>query len=197
MGRKQDSLHGVRFVRFQRDHLGQKALLSLAVWLAVAACLALVFWHPASDAAGGLFQSDLPTPAEWPTSTATADAPTETPLPTTSPVLTATVPVTDATATSTQAPAPEPTQMPSATATSVPPATPEPATAATVVQSGEAGPRYPDEEAGIKFHWRTLVDALALGASYVWLACGVGVFLLVVILLLRALVHRRRSTPGR
>ena len=41
--------------------------------------------------------------------------------------------------------------------------------------------RYADENTGLKFEWGRLFDSTALFLSYVWLCCGVFVFLAIPI----------------
>lgn len=171
----------------------RKAIPSIAAWLAIA-CLALTAWRSASEAEPGLFQSDLPTPAEWPTATVQSEMP---PSVTPSPVLSATLEVTATAAAATPTLSPEPTLEPSATATTVPTETPKPAPVATSVRASDEPFRYPAQQADLRFRWGALIDALVLGVSYAWLACGVLFFVLLVALLLWIVVRRRPSTPGR
>jgi len=175
---------------WKRNPLGRRATLWIAAWLAIA-CLASISWRSASEAESGLFQSDLPTPSEWPTATVASEIPpSATPLP---------VPSATAEVTATISPAAEPTLStePSATMTTPPTETPEAVPEATSAPAPDESSRYPEQKADLEFRWRALADALVLGVSYAWLVCGILLLVLLVALLLWALVRRRRPAPGR
>jgi cytoskeletal protein RodZ len=168
-----------------------KAVLRLSPWMLVSLALALGVLRADLIATSGIFQS----PA---TSTPTSEA-------------TATSEVPEATATEAQ-PTIQPTQtlVPTATMTDVPPtATEEPATPTTLaptatitlppaVDSVAATPtvderqRYADEGTGLVFEWGTLFDSVALGVSYLWLCCGLFVFLLIPLVFVVLWVASRR-----
>jgi hypothetical protein len=183
--------------------LGRRELrgaLRLSPVLLGTAVLVFLLWGSGMTASGALFQSppesplptptqaptDVPTqaPTDAPTLTATSaatSAPSETPtVGATSPAQTETAPaepsptVTSAvpaipTHTATAEPSPTPTQAtPSVSPTASPASTNAAATATT-----DPSQRYPEEETGLSFDWGMLFDSLALGASYVWLCCGI------------------------
>jgi hypothetical protein len=166
-----------------------EAVLRLSPWLLVSLVLALGLLRADLVATSGLFQSP---PTATPPSEATATP--EVPEPT----------VTDA-----QTPTSQPTQtaVPTATMTEIPPTvtpttlpptatfTPPPtvqsvAPTATV----DERQRYADEGTDLTFEWGTLFDSVALGVSYLWLCCGVLVFLLIpIFFIILWLVSRRRN----
>jgi len=169
-----------------------RTILGLLPWLATVGIVALL-WRVDSAATAGLFQSSLPTPAEW--ATPTSDVATAAPT-LAAPVLTATVPQMEMSPTATWTAEPEPTLDVPVTPTAAPTASPKPAPATGFPEGPGEDARYPEEQAGLRFGWRTLVDALALGVSYLWLACGIALFVLLVLLLLWLLLRGRRSTSG-
>jgi heme/copper-type cytochrome/quinol oxidase subunit 2 len=52
--------------------------------------------------------------------------------------------------------------------------------------------RYSDEGTDLVFEWGTLFDSVALGVSYLWLCCGVIVFVLIPIIFIVLWVASRR-----
>jgi hypothetical protein len=177
-------------------------VLKLSPVLLGTAMLLLLLWGSGMGASGALFQSppesplatdtpapaptDVPTqaPTDAPTLPATSaptSAPSETPtVEATNPATTATAPVGPSptvtstlpaipTHTATVEPSPTPTQAtPSVSPTALPSSTNAAATATT-----DPSQRYPEEDTGLSFDWGMLFDSLALGASYVWLCCGI------------------------
>jgi len=163
--------------------------LSLVPWLGLLCLFGLVLWRPGALATAGLFQSDLPTPTESATSTSVVETPVSPPI---SPTLTLTSPLTGTLPTSTWTAQPEPSPGPSATATWSPTALPEPTPGAEVTPSEGAEPRYPVGQADLKFRWRTLIDSIALGVSYLWLVCGIALFVLLGVAFAWAWLRGRR-----
>ena len=160
------------------------AILRLSPWIVGALLLVAISWQADLASATGLFQSPPeatsplatdPIPAELPTE---VDEPTET--------ITSTVPLTP---TATVEPTPEPTATLEPTATPEPTETEVPATAtlapSPTAEGGVLGrQRYVEGGSDVKFDWAMLVDSVALGLSYVWLCCGVLLFLGVPLLFL-------------
>jgi hypothetical protein len=90
-----------------------------------------------------------------------------------------------------------PTEVPpTATATEVPPTATLAPSPTTETATPEATPderqRYADEDANYLFEWGDLFDSVALGASYIWLCCGVVVLVLIPILFLALWIASRR-----
>jgi hypothetical protein len=164
-----------------------KALLKLGPWVLVSLVLAAVLWRTDLAAISGLFQSPATPTAtsEVPTAAPTpSEAPTE--LPTTAPTPTATFTPTLTTVPPT--PTIEVTLTPTETL-----ATATPALSATV-EADESG-RYASEDATLRFDWGMLFDTVALGLSYLWLCCGILLFLSipVVFVLLSVASKRKRQ----
>jgi len=102
----------------------------------------------------------------------------------------------------------EPTSIPVVTPTvpallpTVTPVVPTltPIVPATAVPDEEEPPpgdveRYAEGESNLKFDWGMLVDSAALAASYVWLCCGVLLFVGLALLFVALwLNHRRRQS---
>lgn len=139
-----------------------KAVAKLAPWILASLLLAALLWRADLAAMPGLFQSPPGegTPAEeTPASVETeVPLPVDTPLPTDTPMPTDTL---------------EPTATSTSTSTPMPSDTPAPA------PTSDERQRYADENSRFKFEWGTLFDAVALGASYVWLCCG-GLLLVLI-----------------
>lgn len=192
-------------IRWARRELG--ALVRLSPWIVASLLLAAGIWRTDLSATSGLFQSpptattlpprSTPTPTQSPTV-----APTDTPVSTTEPSATpepTTLP-TEIPATATEVPV-EPTEAP-ATETPAPvapagvQATDTPAPTATE-ERGEQEVE-PDSEAqspedpNLEFDWGELFDALALGASYLWLGCGILLVLLLPFLFIALWVASNR-----
>jgi hypothetical protein len=71
--------------------------------------------------------------------------------------------------------------------------TPTPSTAAgTVEPTPDDKQRYPDDETDLRFEWGMLFDSVSLLLSYIWLFCGVLVFLTVPIIFIVLWVASRR-----
>jgi hypothetical protein len=186
-----------------------RAVLRLGPLALAALLIAALLWRVDSMALSGLFQSspvDTPPPAPTtptPSVTSTSTAvPTEAVTATTEPtlsvpegtptlVLTGTVEPTEPTATS------SPTVT--LTSTALPPA--DTPTALPSDEAGGAEPtpdeteRYADEDSNLRFEWSMLFDSLSLFLSYLWLFCGVLVFLAIPIVFIVLWVASKRRRP--
>jgi hypothetical protein len=186
---------GAELVKYPKVVVPQVgSLLKLVPWLLLTCLMAAVLWRTQALAGASLFQSDVPTPTEVASPTPEVPTPTTapvTPTLTVAPVSTETLPTVTPMVPPTPTPEP-PTAAPTATATMAPQRV---ATRSPAPISDEAQ-RYPDEEANLRFRWRTLFDSLALGVSYLWLVCGVGLVALLVLLLVVFWLKGRRSGPG-
>ena len=152
--------------------------------------LVVLLWRTDSAAISGMLQSspvETPPPSLTPTATiepavtatntleptaiespaATSTAGTETVAPT-EPVVPSETP-TLAPPTETAAPTetPVPTDTPSATSAVEPEGTPD------------DSQRYPEGESNLRFEWGMLFDSMSLFFSYVWLCCGILLFIAV------------------
>jgi outer membrane biosynthesis protein TonB len=180
-----------------------KAALRLGPLVLASLLLAAIVWRADSAAISGTFQSSI-----IGTPTVPAPVDTATPVPTSTATGQPTAPFPPGTATAEPtAPAPSetptliPTEAsaePSATAmpTEPPPAdtpSPTPTSAeATVEPTPDDKQRYPDGETDLKFEWGMLFDSVSLLLSYIWLFCGVLVFLTVPILFIVLWVASKR-----
>ena len=167
-----------------------KALIKLSPWILVSLLLALGLQRADLVATSGLFQSPATsTPPTEPSATPEVPEPTATEaLPPTSPPTPTLMP------TATEVPA-TPTALPP-TATFTPPPTVESVRATpTPTQTIDERRRYAEEGTDLVFEWGTLFDSVALGVSYIWLCCGVLVFLLipVIFIVLWAASRRRKQ----
>jgi hypothetical protein len=71
--------------------------------------------------------------------------------------------------------------------------TPEPTDmVGTVEPTPDDKQRYPDGETDLKFEWGMLFDSVSLLLSYIWLFCGVLIFLTVPILFIVLWVASKR-----
>jgi hypothetical protein len=174
-----------------------RALLKLSPWVLVSLLFAAVLWHTDLAAFSGLFQSpatptatsELPTPTETlaPTETPTV-APTE--EPTVAPAETTVVTPTETLVPTEAVP---PTAENTATATTAPPsATPQPTATLASGATPDESQRYPDEGQQLKFDWGMLFDSVALGLSYVWLCCGILIFVSIPIIFVILWVMSKR-----
>lgn len=185
------------------DRLRQeaRATLRLLPWVLVSLLAVALLWRMDLTATGGLFQSPGESPIETPTSAPTQTATVQANTPTAT--NTATV---EEIPTQTQTPLPTVTSLPSATPTSLPTMSPSPTlvtptptlATATVTPSlvpttavpptptrtvtatlspTDTGQRYAEEDSNLIFDTTLLIDSLALGLSYLWLACGVVILL--------------------
>lgn len=166
-----------------------RAVLQISPWLLLALGVAM-FWFGANRTATAVpFQSPLPTEPASPTPEV---PPILTPTVTLTPTLEPTVLMT---------PTAMPTEVPP-TATALPPTptlSPTPqltATASTPAVPSDQSRRYPDEEASYRFDWAELLDSVALGASYLWLCCGILIFLAVPVLFLALSIASKRRPPS-
>jgi hypothetical protein len=181
-----------------------QALVKFMPWFLLSLLFVLVAWHADIAALSGLFQSS-------PVETATSAPPppnTPTPVPTNTPTNTPVAPAdTTPVVTTTLTPSPTievtltptPTLTPSATPTLTPtetmtaPATVEPTP--TLEESGAGGQRYPQDPSDLSFEWGMLFDSVALGLSYVWLGCGILVFVTIPVAFVVLWVASRRRRP--
>ena len=150
-------------------------MLKLAPLVLASFVLVAILWRTESAAISGLFQSspvETPPPVSSPTSTSESADATASPAPSQSPgaTLTAAPAETASPTASTVATDPPPTDTPVASGTSEtaePEATPD------------ESQRYPEGESNLKFEWGMLFDSLALFFSYVWLCCGILLFIAI------------------
>lgn len=170
-----------------------QAMVRLGPWLLIAIVVTFALLRADLAATGALFQSPEGTfqspasptaePMAPPTIAAPTVAPTFTPSvvePTVpgseaAPIVTATVELTATTAPTAEpaitAPAVvTPTSAPAEATPEVIPDTPQP-------EPTDASDRYAEGDSGLKFEWSMLFDSVALGLTYVWLACGVLILL--------------------
>jgi hypothetical protein len=184
-----------------------KSALGLCPLILASLLLAAIVWRTDSAAISGTFQSSIigtvtaPAPQDTATATATGQPTATTPLETATEALpeTATVessapaPSDTATVMPTESPA-----EPSATAvsTELPPTATSSPVPTSVEGEGEPTPddkqRYPDDETDLKFEWGMLFDSVSLLLSYIWLFCGVLIFLAVPILFVVLWVASKR-----
>ena len=168
-----------------------KAALKPSPLLLAAVLVAAMVWRADSAAISGTFQSSIigtvtaPAPVYTATATATGEATAPAPLETATPGLPGT-PTAEASATVSAEPTETPGE-PSSTAVPTelaPTATVTPAPT-EVPNTAEPTPnekqRYPDGETELKFEWGMLFDSVSLLLSYIWLFCGVLIFLAVPI----------------
>lgn len=184
-----------------------KAALSTSPLILASLLLASMVWRVDSAAISGTFQSSIigtataPAPLDTATPTAPGQPTATTPLETATEALpgTATVgpsapaPADTATLMPTDGPAePSASEMP----TELPPIatlTPAPTNAEGAVEpTPDERQRYPDGETELKFEWGMLFDSLSLLLSYLWLFCGVLVFLTVPTLFIVLWVASKR-----
>lgn len=144
-------------------------MLKLSPLVLASLVLVAILWRTDSAAISGLFQSspvETPPPISSPTSTSESTVTTASPAP-------SQTPIASPGATLTTAPAetdPPPTDTPVASGTSEtaePEATPD------------ESQRYPEGESNLKFEWGMLFDSVALFFSYVWLCCGILLFIAI------------------
>ncbi len=167
-----------------------RAVLRISPWLLLALVVAMIWLGANRTATAVPFQSPLPTEPASPT-------------PEVSPILTPTVTLTPTLEpTVFVPPAAVPTEVPP-TATALPltptltPTLQPTATAGAPVKPSDTSQRYPDEKTSYRFDWAELLDSVALGASYLWLCCGILVFLAVPVLFLAlSIASKRRQPPG-
>jgi hypothetical protein len=171
-----------------------KAALKPSPLLLAAVLVAAMVWRADSAAISGTFQSSI-------IGTATAPAPLDTATATATGQPTATAPLGTATealpGTATVGPsAPAPGDTATGMPTEVPPTatlTPAPTdVVGTVEPTPDDKQRYPDGETDLKFEWGMLFDSVSLLLSYIWLFCGVLIFLTVPILFIVLWVASKR-----
>ena len=189
MTRPMENLEMVR--RLRRE---VKAALRQSPLVLASLLLAALVWRADSAAISGTFQSSI-------IGTATAPAPLDTATATATGQPTATAPLGTATealpGTATVGPsAPAPGDTATGMPTEVPPTatlTPAPTdVVGTVEPTPDDKQRYPDGETDLKFEWGMLFDSVSLLLSYIWLFCGVLIFLTVPILFIVLWVASKR-----
>ena len=165
-----------------------RGVLKLIPLVLAALVLAVLLWSADSAALSGLFQSspvDTPTATLAPSDTPSPE-PTETLAATPEITATATITITETAVpleTATEA-LPTATEPPTATPVPTePPVVEEPAEPVETEETSDESLRYPEGESELRFEWNMLFDALALFFSYIWLICGVLLFLAVPVLL--------------
>lgn len=175
----------------------------IGVWVVATLLLGSFVLEVGSSARSGLFQSP-PSDADTPPAEPSAPVPDETPVLTPTLTVTSTLDVTPTVPvppTNEPVPSPEPVEQ-VAEPTAVPPTpagvqetpTTEPApTEPPVVDEPEGTPqRYVDDESTVRFEYGQLFDSVALGASYLWLCCGVLVLILIPVLFITLWIASRR-----
>ena len=83
-----------------------------------------------------------------------------------------------------------PTAVPS-TITAVPSASSTPTSSGSDEQN-----RYAEGDSNLTFEWSMLVDSVALGLSYIWLCCGILVFVSIPVIFVVLWVASRRRQQG-
>jgi len=189
-------------------------MLKLSPLVLASLVLVAMLWRTDSGAISGTFQSSpVETPATLtPTPTASI-MPSVTvsvsPQPTTieSPAVTSTVAPTESVVPVETPTEGSPTETVAPTATPVPTELPPTDTPAAPVASETAAPeetpdeseRYPEGESNLRFEWGMLFDSVALFFSYVWLCCGILLFIAIPFLffvLWRASTSRQEEEGG-
>jgi hypothetical protein len=188
----------------QRIRREIRSALRLAPWLLATVFVTALLWRVDLSATSGLFQSASPvtptveappptsTPTEVPTATALPPTPTavETETPSTTATLTATTTLTTTSVPTATLP---PTVVP---ATVQPTASPTASTTPSPTPLPTADERYAEGESNLKFDWSMLFDSVALGASYIWLCCGVLVVISIPVGFAVLWAAGRRTHPG-
>ena len=163
-----------------------RAVFQIGPWLLLGLAVAMIWFGAKRTATAVLFQSPLPTEPASPTPEV---SPILTPTVTLTPTLEPTVIVTPTAAPTEILPTDTPLPL-------TPTLTPQPtATVGAPVESSNEIQRYPDEGTGYRFDWAMLLDSVALGASYLWLCCGILIFLAVPILFLALSIASKRHRP--
>jgi heme exporter protein D len=76
----------------------------------------------------------------------------------------------------------------------MPSVTPAPSSTPSEDSETEDSERYAEEDSNLQFEWGELFDAVALGASYAWLCCGVITVLSIpVLFVILSVASRRRQ----
>lgn len=150
--------------------------------------LLALLWRTDSSAVSDLLQSspiDTPLPSLTPTTQPSATA-TNTPEPTViePPVETTTVAPTEPVVPSDTPTVVPPTETLAPTETPLPtepPPTDTPAPSATAEPEEplDESQRYPEGESDLRFEWGMLFDSMSLLFSYIWLCCGILLFIAV------------------
>lgn len=155
--------------------------------------LVALLWRADSSAVSDLLQSspvDTPPPSLTPTASPSAiETSTAQPTVIESPVVTATVETATVAPTEPVVPSETPTEVPptetpAPTETPLPiepPPTHTPAPSATAEpeETLDASQRYPEGESNLRFEWGMLFDSMSLLFSYIWLCCGILLFIAV------------------
>jgi len=168
-------------------------ILALAAWLLLALVLLAVGLAVHGEQASALVQSETASPA---TGSITATAGTLE-MPVLPPLITPTVTVapTDTPAPTAAPTQPPPTPEPAASWTPTP--LPEPINTAQTGASSQTRRHYVRGDSNVVFQWGMLVDSLALGISYAWLAGGILVGVGLPILFVVLWIRTRRRRPAR
>jgi hypothetical protein len=184
-----------------------KAALKLSPLVLAAVLLAAVVWRADSAAISGTFQSSIigtvtaPAPLDTATPTATGQPAATTPLETATEALPGTATVEPSASAAAETATVMPIESPAEpTATALPTEVPLTATltpvptevVGTVEPTPDDRQRYPDEETELRFEWSMLFDSVSLLLSYIWLFCGVLIFLTVPILFIVLWVASKR-----
>jgi hypothetical protein len=183
-----------------------RGVLKLMPWVLGSVVIMLIIWQTGLAGASGLFQSPPAPTSPLPTATALPPTATQPPRATNTPLPAQTPTATVETVTPTELPTlsiestalPTPTLTVTLTATVTATMTPTLTAEATATASPSPSPTAgtDEDEGDLAFDWAELFDALALGATYVWLCCGVLIFLSipVVFAVLWVTYKRRQGT---
>jgi hypothetical protein len=175
----------------QRIRQEVRGMLRLSPLVLIALVVMVVLWRTDSAANSGLFQSSPVQPPATSTPIPTASrVPSVTAIASPQPTIVETATITStAVVTETVVPVETPTEAiptetASPTATLEPPPTDTPvasATSETVEPEAtvDENLRYPEGESNLRFEWGMLFDSMALFFSYVWLCCGILLFIAV------------------
>lgn len=168
-----------------------RGLFRLSPLVLASLVLVALLWKTDSAAISGLLQSspvDTPPPSLTPTATSTIQ-----PTVIESPVATSTIGTATEAPTEPAAPSETPTITAPPTETLVPtdvplpseppptdtPVPPPPSATAEPEGTVDGSQRYPDGDSNLRFEWGMLFDSLALLFSYIWLFCGILLFIAV------------------
>jgi hypothetical protein len=132
-----------------------------------------------------------PVPGETPTQPVPGETPTQ-PAPGETPTLAATETVSPIEPTPTFTGTV--TVMPTETTATVTPES-SPTAEATVEPTPDDQQRYADEDSNLKFEWSMLFDSVSLFLSYLWLCCGVLIFLAIPVVFIALWVAGKRRQP--
>lgn len=181
-----------------------RGVLKLMPWVLGSVVIMLIIWQTGLAGASGLFQSPPAPTSPLPTATALPPTATQPPQATNTPLPVLTPTATVEAATPTELPTssiestglPTPTATVTLTATATATMTPTLTAEATATASPSPSPTAgtDEDEGDLAFDWAELFDALALGATYVWLCCGVLIFLSIpVVFAVLWVTYKRRQ----